>query len=194
MELEHRIYDCILGITTLIGTIGLATFTIIRCRNRWEFMLIGVWKIFMSAMLSFTSITTAVEPQSRRSVYWSFLYFPGLVTGFVGLCSLVNQDWKEKTVQIISFAFAGTLVLVSVVGVIFLQCLGSDSRTLKRLAKSPLAAGIILFVTGTSVLGALYSDWILGAIGDDLVGFPSGDNQYLYWAYFVAKRLPLLSF
>jgi hypothetical protein len=83
-------------------------------------------------------------------------------------------------VQIIIDAFGGTLLVVSVAGVILLQCLGNDSPTLNRLTQSTLAAGIILSVIGTSVLGALYSDWILGAIGDDLVGFPSGDNQYLY--------------
>ena len=46
-------------------------------------------------------------------------------------------------------------------------------------------------VSGVSVVGALYSDWILGAIAGNYGGVPSGDNVWLYWGYFVAKKLPL---
>jgi hypothetical protein len=31
------------------------------------------------------------------------------------------------------------------------------------------------------ILGAFYSDWVLGALAGNLVGVPSGDNAYLYW-------------
>jgi hypothetical protein len=50
-------------------------------------------------------------------------------------------------------------------------------------------------VVPTLVLGiiALYSDWALGIMVSNLVGAPSGDNQALFWGYWIAKRLAMLS-
>jgi hypothetical protein len=57
-----------------------------------------------------------------------------------------------------------------------------------------LLIGAIGLALRSSVISALYSDWVLGAIARNLAGFLSGDVSVLYWSYFVAKRLPFLSF
>jgi len=36
-------------------------------------------------------------------------------------------------------------------------------------------------------------DWGLGIVTGNLVGVPTKEVKALYWAYFVAKRLPMLS-
>ena len=53
-----------------------------------------------------------------------------------------------------------------------------------------------VFVITSSIfitLSALYSDWCLGLMLGDLRGVPSSDNAPLYWTYFAAKRLSMLS-
>jgi len=71
-----------------------------------------------------------------------------------------------------------------------------DRSLMERIGDTGLSAivsgvgGIIL----VGMLAAFYSDWILGAIAQHgWSGAPSGDNIWLYWSYFVAKRLLLVS-
>jgi hypothetical protein len=50
--------------------------------------------------------------------------------------------------------------------------------------------GILCF----GLFGAFYCDWILAAITRNWAGLPSNDIAVLFWVYFLAKRLPMLSF
>jgi hypothetical protein len=43
------------------------------------------------------------------------------------------------------------------------------------------------------LFGAFYCDWILAAIAENWAGLPSSDIAFLYWIYFAAKRMPMLS-
>ena len=52
----------------------------------------------------------------------------------------------------------------------------------------------ILGVLFFGLFGAFYCDWILAAIARNWAGLPSNDIAVLFWVYFVAKRLPMLSF
>jgi hypothetical protein len=52
----------------------------------------------------------------------------------------------------------------------------------------------VAFVAVFGFFSTLYADLILGAIADNLLGLPSADFAPLYWLWFVAKRLPMLSF
>ena len=49
--------------------------------------------------------------------------------------------------------------------------------------------GIVFF----GLFGAFYCDWILAAVARNWAGLPSNDIAVLFWVYFVAKRLPMLS-
>src|SRR5271154_2894513 len=43
LRMKSIVWDCFVGILTFITANALAVFTLIRCRNRWEFVLIAVW-------------------------------------------------------------------------------------------------------------------------------------------------------
>jgi hypothetical protein len=52
---------------------------------------------------------------------------------------------------------------------------------------------VVTLIIWVTMLAAFYSDMALGAMTNDLVGAPSDENKYLYWTYFIAKRIPFFS-
>lgn len=223
--------DCTLGIVTLILSVGLATFTIIRCRNRWQFMLIAVWKIFMSAMLGFSTITASLsvrhpktsaidsadaelhsdrialmqpsaiemtgpsttssnapekEEASNASAWWLLLYLPGLITGLVGLFSLVKDNWDNHAIRLITYIMWG---IPGGLSLCLACCVYFSVDDEKTTVGTFTLIGSVLVAIG--IFGALYSDWILGAIAGNYAGLPASDNAVLYWGYFIAKKIPL---
>ncbi|PMD16151.1 hypothetical protein NA56DRAFT_663393 [Hyaloscypha hepaticicola] len=63
----------------------------------------------------------------------------------------------------------------------------------KERAVTDLSFGFGIAAIVFGLLGAFYCDWILAAIAGNWGGFPSSDIAVLYWTYFAAKRLPMLS-
>jgi hypothetical protein len=51
---------------TFFGGNDLAIFTMIRCRNRWQFELIAFWKMSLSTTLALSALSTAVTLASER--------------------------------------------------------------------------------------------------------------------------------
>lgn len=202
-RIKHTGWGSFLGLITFIGSIALAVFTLIRCRNRWQFVLIAVWKICLSATLALSTFTVAIlsklddpwaEPRDRSEIAegstpWLILYVLGLIIGLVGLGSLVKETWDDHTIRVITYAFGGVclggVAIAAIIGLIG-ACGDGDA--------SWLAAAPTVCIVGVVILGVLYSDWILGVIAGNLAGVPSGDIRILYWAYFAAKRLPMLTF
>jgi hypothetical protein len=187
----------------LIASIAPATFTLIHCRNRWQFVLIAIWKICLSATLSLATVTAAfmskvdhlAEPPARkdiaRSTIWLALYVVGLTIGLMGVGTWVKETWDNHTIRLITYAFGGIcggLILIPGVGSCCTWVDGhEDVLPLVYMGPIALAAG------GIVMLGVLYSDWILAVIAGNLAGVPSPDILILYWAYFAAKRLPKLN-
>lgn len=177
--------------------------TPIRCRNRWQFILIAVWKISLSATLALSTFTVAIlskldspweEPRdrgeiARGSVPWLILYVLGLIVGLVGIGSLVKETWDDHTIRVITYVFGGVILGSAVIAAIagLITCCSHGDA-------SGLAVAPLVCVLAVVVLGVLYSDWILGEIAGNLAGVPSGDVRILYWAYFAAKRLPMFTF
>ncbi|KAE8447825.1 hypothetical protein EG329_010054 [Mollisiaceae sp. DMI_Dod_QoI] len=230
---RHKWIDITLAIFGLIASIILTVLTILRCRNRWQFVAMATWKLMLSVtfgILSFHAATmvrskekyqysglgywgstaSAIENEDYRKVlWWLLLYVPGVVAGLSGLLSLVFKEIGQNAhVRIITEVFgavialpAGLMLLVGIIGMCR-QCCGSrkeemNNSSMENLGKNTVAIGIMVFLVAgvaTSVLAALYSDWVLGAIAGNLVGLPSGDVAPLYWGYILAKRLPFLSF
>lgn len=147
-----------------------------------------------------------------RILWWLLLYVPGVIAGLVGLLSLVSREIKHnRQVLYITIAFGSVIFIAILLMLILVLCLfrrsnlrndrtskqeieknkgGKDVAFLFRMSGfAILAAGF----SGMGVLGAFYSDWILGAFAENLRGVPSSDNAALYWSYFIAKRLPGLS-
>jgi hypothetical protein len=230
---RHKWIDITLAIFGLIVSIILTVLTILRCRNRWQFVAMATWKLILSVtygILSFhaammvrpkekyqysglghlESTANAIENKEYTSVlWWLLLYVPGVVAGLSGLLSLVFKEIGQNAhVKIITEVFgtvicfpAGVMLIVGIIGMCS-QCCGSrkeevNNSSMENLGKSTVAIGVMVFLvagSATSVLAALYSDWVLGAIAGNLVGLPSGDVAPLYWGYILAKRLPFFSF
>ncbi len=139
----------------------------------------------------------ALRP-SLRPLLWLLIYAIGVITGMVGLGSLVVQNWNIKHVNTITAVFAGCIggVMVMIAGITFLWKMSDKKETSNRVGGIILQSGLATFMAGMVIIGllaAFYSDWILGVMTHNLVGAPSSDNEMLYWLYFAAKRLPLLS-
>jgi hypothetical protein len=58
------------------------------------------------------------------------------------------------------------------------------------LSTALLAVAVLGFI---GVVFAFYSDFAIGAIGENMAGVPSGDNAVLFWSFFAIKRLPAFS-
>jgi TM2 domain-containing membrane protein YozV len=87
-----------------------------------------------------------------------------------------------------------TGVFWGIVGAIFLVfgilTISREDEEKGAAISGSLAATV---VGGIGIFAALYSDWALGVLTGNLAGEPSEDTRILYWIYFVAKRLPLLT-
>jgi hypothetical protein len=142
---------------------------------------------------------TTDKKEITNSVYLLAIYVPGLGCGMVGLVSLVREFWKSNpAVRTITYAFGGSLGGLALITVGIGLIIGCRRRSkalidhIPRLLAFGLGGLLAIAATGATVLGAFYSDWILGAIAGDLTGVPSGDNAILYWSYFAIKRLPIV--
>jgi len=153
LPLEHHVWDGIMGFLTFAGGNTLAIFTVIRCRNRWQFVLIAVWKICLSTTLSLTAFTNAVFLGNKDeednefhegplpSAGWLVLYVLGLIVGMVGVFSLVKETWVDNSeVRLITYVFGG------------------------------ISGGFIVLAMGYGILGAI----VEGCGNDDSEGFLTG--------------------
>jgi len=219
--MEHHVWDGFMAFLTFAGGNTMAIFTVIRCRNRWQFVLIAVWKICLSSTLSLTAFTNAVFLSNKGSedieflrrplpsIYWLFLYLLGLIVGMVGVFSLVKETWPDNSqVKLITYVFGGisggciaVVMVLALVGAILVVvlCVAGEAESVDLVN---LDSGVKLFfgaapfggVIFLVTLGVFYSDWILAAIAGNLAGEPSSDIALFYWLYFAFKRLPLFSF
>ena len=213
--LTHHKWDGFMAFVTLAGGNAMAIVTVIRCRKRWQFVLIAVWKICLSTTLALTAFTNAVilsirkandddpgpDGQPLPSIMWIGLYVLGLIIGMVGVFSLVKETWLDNSkVRLITYGFGGIsggIIALAMLGgiamVVTIFCDGDDdvfSTGCGTFLGAAPFGGAVLFV----ILGVFYSDWILGAIAGNLAGEPSSDVVLIYWLYFAFKRVSLFSF
>jgi hypothetical protein len=59
-------FDLSIAILTIVGSIALTIITIIRCRSRWQFMVIAIWKALLSTCLGFTALTETIRARMRE--------------------------------------------------------------------------------------------------------------------------------
>ena len=64
----HWRFDAFLSVVGLIWTLTITIFTMIRCRQRWEFVVMAFWKMMMSLTLS--AISTHAAILVRRHTDW----------------------------------------------------------------------------------------------------------------------------
>jgi len=123
------------------------------------------------------------------------------IAGIAGLAAVVfNYDYSaDKTPSLTpplpgclwSMTFAvicimGFIVFGLVVAPFFLEHI-MDDRKVWRTFK-----GLVITMI---VVNAIYSDWAVAFLADDMIGQWEGKTtQALSWLYFFAKRLPMFSF
>jgi fluoride ion exporter CrcB/FEX len=208
--------DLILGLLGLLITMSTSIYTAVRCHNRWQFVLIAVWKLTLSISLTAMSVHVAAvvrkavkdekvyyhtsgapntvfagkvtSDKTSDLILWLLAYIPGILVGLPGIISLVVQTWDDHTIRIITYTFLGTWFGLSILGTMIAALVAEDET---KTAVSIYLA--MIFALLLCMLAPFYSDWTLGAIAGNWAGTPTSDNAVLYWLYFVGKRLPFLS-
>jgi hypothetical protein len=186
--------DLCLSILQMVITVSIAAFTMSRCRSRWQFILIAMWKLVMSLVvgiwgfaaslkamenvLGYIPITEKHWESDSRTLWILIPYGLAAIVGLVGLISLVVENIHNPLVWKITAAFGSVVAAAGVIGLL-MQFLGV-ANCLNVLVDTTLSV-LGIMIAAMIILCAFYSDWILGALAGSLVGVPSGDNGYLYW-------------
>jgi hypothetical protein len=208
-RLRNPVCGAIVGILAFLLATIFAIFTVVRCRNRWQFVLIVFWKLTLTVtvagttscapyLVDLSTVTSSRETSwpSGKEVWknlwgWLIAFIVGLIIGMVGLISLVAETWDNRSVRIITYTFLAACL--TAVGVrIIMGCRVGWNQPDGDLNRPARFAAVALAYCVLS-LSLLYSDWILGAVAGNLARVPSSDIAWLYWAYFISERLPLLS-
>ncbi|KAA8913659.1 hypothetical protein FN846DRAFT_929122 [Sphaerosporella brunnea] len=189
--LKHPTFDMFLAGAGLFFCVGITILTMIRCQQRWQFLVIAIWKAVLSLTLGGMNMHVSINVKSQKDredlkiLGWLFIYGMGLLTGFAGLLSLVFEAWDDHVIRLSSEIFGGIAGGVLALTFLYYCVSGGDSDAVRR-------SFTVIFVTfGT--LPALYSDWVLAGLADNLIGVPSSDNALLYFGYFASKRIPFFS-
>lgn len=116
-ELTATKFDTALAVIQLVGTVAMASFTIARCRDRWEFVLIAVWKLLFSLEVSVWAMVAAFVADEEElgwfvASVFTGIYFIPVVIGATGLIALVAHTIKEPLVWKITVAFGTPMALL----------------------------------------------------------------------------------
>jgi hypothetical protein len=124
IRLSAGTFDLWLCGLQIITTIIVSAFTMSRCRSRWQFVVIAVWKMVMSLVVGMWSLTACLkaivargygkhaswEAQWTHSI-WQLapfvlcVYSAGTVIGLVGLVSIVAQNIHDAAIRNITILF-----------------------------------------------------------------------------------------
>jgi hypothetical protein len=134
-------------------------------------------------------------------LWWLLLYLAGTIVGMVGLCSLLYTTFRQdETIRSLTYGFGGALAIIPVlIAIYWFQRSLSDDKKGGRKAfllafRNTFGGAFLGFIAVFGFFSSLYSDLVLGTIANNITGLPSQDFAPIYWAWFIAKRLPLLSF
>lgn len=149
---------------------------------------------------AFFTRTKTTKTKSVEPLKWFALFIVGTTVGMSGLCSLLWTSFREDTtVRTLSYGFAAPIiVLPTCVGFYWFLYQattdGSGGLTALILAtRTTFSGALVAFFAVFAFFSTLYADLVLGTIANNLLSLPSGDFAPLYWLWFVAKRLPMLS-
>jgi hypothetical protein len=133
-------------------------------------------------------------------LWWLVLYLAGTIVGMVGLGALLYTTFRhDRTIRLLTYGFGGAIALIPILVAIYwfqqhLDLPDGGWSVYKSAFWKTFGGGIIAFTAAFGFFSSLYSDLVLGSIADNLFGLPLKDFAPLYWAWFLAKRLPMLSF
>jgi hypothetical protein len=204
-HLTSGLWDVLLGILSVLGTIVPTCFTISACRNRWQFVLIGVWKLTLTLSANATALHQAIvlwrtgsADEGGKRLWTLIIYVLGTTAGLTGLISLVSESLDDNAhLRIVTYVFGGIVGFPAALFTLWLlyllfswpilKCM--DSRKYGKMWGLTSFTSFILLLV---LLAAFYSDWALAALSNNWLGSPDDDNKELYWLYFGSKRLLLL--
>jgi hypothetical protein len=197
-------WDILMGSLSILGTIIPAAFTISACRNRWQFVLLAVWKLTLALCATATSLLQAIairgdkgRREPHESVWTLAIYGAGTIIGMTGLFSLIaerlNEDDNMGLIIVMGVfgivcGIPATFFILWLFGFPILKC--CCKKSYEKFGRWTVGTTVGLFV----LLAAFWGDWAFAVIVGNLLGSPSGDTKVLYWVYFVSKRLLLLFF
>ncbi|KAK4187335.1 hypothetical protein QBC35DRAFT_234456 [Podospora australis] len=210
-ELQMVKLDTAIFFVSFIITFSLSVNTLVRCQGTEELQCVAVWKLFL-AVTAFAMELYGVfwqEPEKggfSLTTIWTFFMIPYLlssIAGIAGLASAVmnyNDDADRNppgvTPLLPHWLWICTFCVISVLGImvggmllvlVYLQQMLWDEGRVWRTLKGVVIAMI--------VMNAIYSDWALAFLANDMIGQGEGrTGQTLTWVYFFAKRLAMLSF
>ncbi|KAF2729548.1 hypothetical protein EJ04DRAFT_447065 [Polyplosphaeria fusca] len=138
--------------------------------------------------------------EDQTPLFWLILYLVGTMTGMAGLLALNWSSFRDNhDVRSLTYGFGVTIIIIPVMAAAYWYMkhldLGHDAKGRDYVSAGLHMAGSF-FVAGAAAFGffsALYCDLVLAAIAQNWSGMPSEDFAPLYWAWFVAKRFPMLS-
>jgi len=134
------------------------------------------------------TLSVSINWRKQKGVYWWLsTYVVGTIIGLAGLISLTITYYDANVVTVKGFTNALALFVGSlfVFWVIYLFFLGWSGEA--------IISSLIGITALMGLVCAIYSDWILASITKNWGGVPSSDIELLFWIYFIAKRLPMLS-
>jgi len=211
-RITHSIFGIGLSAVGLVGGLLVTVVTILRCKNHWQLLVLAIWKLSMSlfngiaglhvAIAGLLEARPAVEneelledkeggedkkeaPKVRLGVFsWFAIYVPGMLAGFVGLISLIVQNWPvaNKKLHLVVQIFGAPLSVGLMVMALSIICCKWKN------ASKVVGIGVRIFL----IVTVLFGDWALGAMANNLLGVPTSD-QTLYYLYWFSKRLTMFS-
>lgn len=136
-----------------------------------------------------------VKSSFSKIMVWSPILAIGGMIGFIGIASLVKANIATNhQLKIITIVFGATAAVVGLATMVCAMVAYPEQRCLMSNIFGSFLFGVMCCLVALTVLFALYSDWVLGALANDLTGVPSQDVLVFYLVYFLAKRLPMFSF
>ncbi|KAF8647311.1 hypothetical protein AX16_006773 [Volvariella volvacea WC 439] len=192
-------WNVLIDAAMLLGSGSLAIYTLSRCHNTWQLLLIGIWKLFTSIAHGAAALDAARKvnkemPSYLRAPWFITFYCLGMIPGMVGLMSLIKRSWFDyRSLRVLTmcfYAFVGLGMVLGLLASIYF-CFSPGYGKGDVLGAPFVGFWVTLwcFILGS----ALYSDWALGIMSENLVGFPSGDMPSLYYGYLAIERFSMFS-
>ena len=197
-ELKGGWPDMILAGVGSCGTVVSTIYTIVRCRGRWAFVLIAIWKLFLSICLNAMVFHAAFIRRGYRYAStliisrWTWLYGIGLAFGLAGLFDLAFVDPGHQSHTLLTLgSLLASLPLVRCGLALFVALFDDDLGDFLKNLSFPFHDDELLdsvewwpwlqllsaFAVNYGIATAVLSNWILAAIAiDNWSGKPSSDS------------------